>query len=120
MNQFGLLLSALTILLVPICTVASDDSDSKSDSRGVHRTMLKAVTGDSNEPLSLYRESHALLVGASRYSAWPQLNSIPGELDSVEEVLTKTGFNVERLADPDADQLKTGITNFINNYGYEP
>lgn len=121
MNWFVLFLATLAVLSAPIASLADDASvNSTSDSRGVHRTMLKAVTGDENEALPLYRESHALLIGASRYSTWPQLNSIPGELDSVEEVLSRTGFNVERLTDPDAQQLQSGITDFINNYGYHP
>ena len=121
MNWCVLFLSVLVMLSAPSRSSASDHSEASTrESRGVHRTMLKAVTSDSNETLPLYRESHALLIGASHYTTWPQLNSIPGELDSVEEVLSRTGFEVERLNDPDAQQLKSGITEFINNYGYNP
>jgi len=89
-------------------------------SRGVHRVTLKAVTRDEQEPIELYGESHALLIGASEYSVWPKLSSIASELDGVEQVLSDTGFSVQRLVDPDAEALVGGVKAFIDEHGYEP
>lgn len=81
------------------------------------------VKGDqgAEEEVELYSGSYALLIGASHYRAgWPSLESIPGELNNVERILKNKGFNVERVYDPDSQQLKDAFTGFINRYGYEP
>lgn len=114
-----LIAASLHLMCIGVAT-AQDNGTGDVESRGVHRVVLKAIPTDGDEPISLYRASHALLIGASRYSVWSELPSIPNELDSVESALTDSGFNVERLIDPDSRELKQGIVDFINNYGYEP
>lgn len=119
----GLALTTSLSLATVVPGVGSADApatDGTEAGRGVHRVTLKAVTHEDQEPLPLYDESHALLIGASRYRNWSHLPSVPGELDAVEDALTDSGFSVERLVDPDARALKDGITEFINDYGYEP
>ncbi|MFK8080796.1 MAG: SUMF1/EgtB/PvdO family nonheme iron enzyme [Granulosicoccus sp.] len=112
----------LTIAVLPLSALADNATPTSSETanRGIHRKVLTAVTHDESKTLELYGASHALLVGVSRYTVWPQLNSIGGELDEVDRALTSSGFNVERLTDPDSKALKNGITDFINNYGYDP
>ena len=69
----------------------------------------------------LYTASRALLIGVSDYTAgWPDLESIPSELDMVEGLLTSQGFTVEKHMDPDARQLKRIFEDFIAKYGYDP
>jgi len=83
------------------------------------RVSMKNDKG-GNEEISLYSGSYALLVGASNYRAgWPSLESIPGELDNVESLLKRKGFTVERVFDPDSQQLQDAFTGFINRYGYD-
>ena len=90
------------------------------DSRGlVKRKALRAQTSEGKS-IELYAGSHALLIGASRYSVWSELPSIGSELDEVARALEETGFEVHRLEDPDASSLKRGIEDFINSYGYDP
>ena len=90
-----------------------------ADERGLHRTKLHALT-QTGESLKLYKESHALLIGVSDYSYWPKLESIPGELDEVEQTLISQDFNVVRMVNPKGRELSNGIEDFINQYGYEP
>jgi len=72
------------------------------------------------EEIDLYGGSYALLIGASVYKeGWPSLESIPGELDNVENLLKRKGFQIERVDDPDSKQLKEAFTGFINRYGYD-
>ena len=76
--------------------------------------------GGNEEDVQLYGGSYALLIGASTYTAgWPSLESIPGELDDVEKLLTGKGFVVNRVHDPNSKQLKDAFTSFINQYGYD-
>ncbi|MEE8434486.1 MAG: caspase family protein, partial [bacterium] len=85
--------------------------------RGIR--VVKVVT-KSGKSVDLYKGSHALLIGVSDYTAgWPDLESIPGELDRLEEALKKKGFSVDRLRNPNSRQLKKGFEDFIEKYGYE-
>ncbi|MEK8021228.1 MAG: DUF1566 domain-containing protein, partial [Candidatus Parabeggiatoa sp.] len=70
--------------------------------------------------LSSYSGSYALLIGESRYTeGWSNLESIPGELDQVEEVLRKQGFTVEKSLNLNAEQLGNRFKTFINKYGFD-
>jgi len=85
---------------------------------GIHSESLRAETRDG-EPLTLYKESHALLIGVSEYTQWPRLYSIPEELNQVEQALKAQDFNVVRLSNPNSRELAEGIQDFIGEYGYE-
>ena len=64
--------------------------------RGAQNKGIKVVIADpSGQRVGLYEGSYALLIGISDYTAgWPDLGSVPGELDRVETVLKKQGFEV--------------------------
>lgn len=73
------------------------------DTRAIVRIPIKNAQG---QILGGYSDSHALLVGVSKYTAgWPKLESIPAELDRISEALGAQGFKIERLIDPTGDQL---------------
>lgn len=83
--------------------------------------LIKVKDGHNTEKVDLYGGSHALLIGVSDYVAgWPSLESIPGELDGVEDILLKKGFTVDRISNPNSQQLYDAYLSFINKYGYEP
>lgn len=108
-------LCQLTLLLILIMTCAGLQAQGK----GLHREILQAKTQDG-ESLSLYTESHALLIGVSEYTHWPRLDSIPAELDEVEDALIAQEFNVVRLNNPKGRELSNGVEDFINEYGLNP
>lgn len=95
-------------------------ANESEDNRGLVKRKVSRASTAEGESIELYDESHALLIGASRYSVWSRLPSIKGELDDVERALVSTGFEVHRLIDPDGESLKRGVQDFINSYGYEP
>jgi hypothetical protein len=66
-----------------------------------------------------YTGSYALLIGESDYNtnAWQDLNSIPAELQQVEDLLKSQGFQVQTELNLNAINLKQTINNFINKYG---
>jgi len=68
-----------------------------------------------------YHESHALLVGVSDYTAgWPDLESVPGELELVATLLQEHGFKTQRLLNPTSVELRRAVDEFINRYGFNP
>lgn len=68
-----------------------------------------------------YQESHALLVGVSDYTAgWPDLESVPGELELVATLLQERGFKTQRLLNPTGVELRRAFDEFINRYGFNP
>jgi formylglycine-generating enzyme required for sulfatase activity len=76
-------------------------------------------TNPSGRAVGLYRESHALLIGESRYTAgWPDLTAVPQELDKVEGMLQAQGFQVTKRLDLKAEDLRKAIADFINRYGF--
>lgn len=73
----------------------------------------------SGKEVGLYRESHALLIGESRYTAgWPDLTAVPGELEKVEDMLQAQGFRVVKHLDLEGGDLRKAITDFIGRYGF--
>lgn len=81
---------------------------------------LKLVIKDSGgETIGGYADSHALLIGVSDYTAgWPDLESIPAELDDMAGMLSQQGFTVQKVLDPTAEQMKSAFEEFINRYGF--
>lgn len=95
--------------LLPILCVA--------DGRGASRQPETRQDGVIAIP-DIYSASYALLIGVSDYRHWPDLPSIVSELDMLDDELTRHGFGVERLSNPDLNQLTRGVEQFIRRYGY--
>jgi len=100
---------------IPVAAQNTTDAEA----RGAHRTPLEATTRDG-EILELYHQSHALLIGVGSYTdGWSDLPSVERELDQVEQVLLDKQFNVVRLSNPNSHELRQGISQFIDQYGYD-
>ncbi|MEA1918609.1 MAG: caspase family protein [Campylobacterota bacterium] len=76
----------------------------------------------SNEMIDMpYANSYALLVGVSNYSnGWPDLESIPSEIEHIKVALEEQGFTVETVMDPKGKELFRSFETFISHYGYNP
>ncbi len=78
-----------------------------------------SVKTESGQTVGFFKESHALLIGASDYTnGWPDLESIPADIRLLEKTLTDKGFIVQTVTDPDGKTLKEAFESFINAYGY--
>lgn len=89
-----------------------------SDKQPLHREPLSIISSD-REVVPMYTQSHALLVGVSKYTnGWSSLSSVTRELDMVQEALEGQGFNVVRVDNPDSQALYSAFNNFIANYGH--
>ena len=85
------------------------------------RGIKVAVKDISGKELPLYERSYALLIGVSDYTAgWPDLRSIPSELDLVEKTLRKQGFHITRVMNPTSKALSAAFEEFIDQHGFEP
>ncbi|MBF0194674.1 MAG: caspase family protein [Magnetococcales bacterium] len=117
MNNIRLSLSAVIIFAALFFL----PENSHSANPGLHRGIgLVAINTPSGNQINLYEGSHALLVGVSDYTAgWPDLESIPKEMNRLETSLLKKGFSVTKIINPDSTSLKRGFENFIDKYGFE-
>ena len=89
-----------------------------AQTKGLSRVRLADGSG---EELELYRQSYALIIGVSDYTAgWPDLESVPGELEKLEKALVEQRFVVTKHLNPNAQQLKLAFDQFIHSYGYNP
>ena len=103
------ILILLFVFLYPQITQHAEES------RGIVPVHIKDKQG---KQVGMYKGSHALVVGVSDYTAgWPDLESIPGEIEQVEESLIEIGFNVEKIMNPDSEKLKKAYEKFIESAG---
>ena len=87
-------------------------------SRGI-ALNIKTTEG-KNKSVPLYQNSHALLIGVSDYGkGWPDLESIPSEIEKVSDNLKGHGFNVVKVMDPDSKKLEAAFEDFIDKYGFD-
>ncbi len=112
-NQVKHLLIILSLLLL-----SSPFSGATAQTRGISRVVLQIPNG---ERIQLYSQSHALVIGVSKYqdSAWGQLDSVKNDVREIREALESHGFNVETILNPTKERMNDGIDDFISNYGYE-
>jgi len=90
----------------------------EAETRGLKRVVVKDRDG---QEVGLYKGSYALLIGVSDYVAgWPDLLSIPEELQTVQDELEERGFVVRKILNPSAAALRQAFATFISDYGYEP
>ncbi|MBF0555184.1 MAG: SUMF1/EgtB/PvdO family nonheme iron enzyme [Nitrospirae bacterium] len=69
----------------------------------------------------LYKESYALVIGVSEYTAAgvPSLPGVREDVQEVSNVLKLHGFKVQELLNPDRKALEKAFTDFIHTYGLE-
>ncbi|NVO04023.1 MAG: SUMF1/EgtB/PvdO family nonheme iron enzyme, partial [Bacteroidetes bacterium] len=85
-----------------------------SQQRGV--TLLN-ITIDNKET-SLYKESHALVIGVYDYSnGWADLAGVKDDIAAVKDGLEKQDFDVTMVENPTKDGLDKAFGDFISKYG---
>lgn len=79
----------------------------------------RVVDAQGNEQL-LYRQSHALLIGVSDYTAgWPDLPGVREDIAAVEKILKRHNFTVTKVSDPNRKNLDAALEKFIHDYGLD-
>ncbi|MCI0490072.1 MAG: SUMF1/EgtB/PvdO family nonheme iron enzyme [Blastocatellia bacterium] len=71
-----------------------------------------------NHETSSYAESHALIIGVSKYTlGWSELPDVVNDVKEVRKILLTHGFSVETLLDPTNRDLVDKIKAFISDFG---
>jgi hypothetical protein len=71
--------------------------------------------------VSLYKESHALLIGISEYdNGWDDLSGVKEDIPAVKRALESHSFEVEVEENLTGRQLEAAIKTFIRKHGEEP
>lgn len=114
----GLLAAVLGMASLSFAGVGSrlsPGSAAPSETRGVGIVQIRDTGG---KEVGLYRESHALVIGAGNYTnGWPKLPGVEKDVAAVKAALEAQGFAVEVLPDPTRERLERAFTEFINRYG---
>lgn len=105
------------ILLVVFLVVFVNGIQAQGQQRGIE--IL--ITDQEGKRVGFYKESHALVIGVSDYTAgWPDIESIPDEIKKIKQTLSDHGFKIRIVMNPDAKALFQAFAQFINRYGYSP
>ncbi len=105
------LIISFVFLLMPVVNVFA------LQTRGI-QVLIKDAQG---KQVGLYKESHALVIGASHYTeGWPKLPGVKEDVQLVQKVLEGHGFKVVTVSDPDKGELSRAFEDFINTYGRKP
>jgi hypothetical protein len=83
--------------------------------------QLISIKDKHGTEVSIYNESHALVIGGSDYTGgWPKLPGVEKDILLVKDALEKKGFNVVLVQNPDSQGLENAFERFIEKYGYKP
>ncbi|MDG4889732.1 caspase family protein [Mesorhizobium sp. WSM4887] len=104
-------MSALGVLVL----VSSSLIATAQDQSTLRKTNINAHDGGKAVSYTMYNESYALVVGASKYTApdWDKLTIVPDETELVKKELESQGFDVKVVNDPDSDTLLKSIREFF-------
>ena len=70
---------------------------------------------------TLYKQSHALLIGVSNYTnGLPSLPGVSEDIQAVKTALENNGFETRVIMDPDNIALQNAFNSFIADYGQNP
>ncbi len=78
------------------------------------------LQNEKGEPVELYKNSYALLIGAGNYyNGWPKLRGVMQDVGAVKDMLEQQGFTVITVIDPTFEELQAAYRDFINQYGLD-
>ena len=86
-----------------------------AQNRGFKPVKVK-VAGNQT---TLYKQSHALVIGNSEYIYWNRLDGVKNDVQKVKTALEGNGFNVIVKENLTKIQMITEIDNFLSEYGYD-
>jgi len=101
----------ILLFLSPIVAIAQQPQ------RGVTPVQI-TIDGQAT---TLYKQSHALLIGVSTYTnGLPSLPGVSEDIQAVKTALENNGFDTRVIMDPDNIELQNSFNSFIADYGQNP
>lgn len=112
MNQYKLNIRNKPLFLI-LCFI------SLNTFAALQRGVTIQIKDQQGQFVGMYENSYALVIGVSQYQYWSQLPGVKTDVQAIKKVLTKKGFLVETVLDPDSEQLTRKFTQFIQRYGHQ-
>ena len=100
----------ITLFLLALLSTASFLS---AATRGIR------VVSKKGQPVYLYKDYHAVVIGVSNYEHWPTLPNAIKDAQEVAETLKRLGFEVELLTNANYQQLRKVLNELTYKYGRE-
>jgi len=108
-------------LIISVLFLASPITHGVETERGVGGIVSVLITDKQDNHVGLYKESYALVIGASNYTnGWPKLSGVKKDVQLIDIILKQHGFKVVTVKDPGQEQLNRAFSEFINKYGRKP
>jgi len=77
------------------------------------------VTGQNGVKVAEFNGAYALVIGESEYtSGWKRLPGVKDDVAAIKKLFEELGFQVETIENAKSRDLKSGIENFLDKYGY--
>ncbi|MGK0288715.1 MAG: tetratricopeptide (TPR) repeat protein [bacterium] len=87
---------------------------------GTQISSTNLVYSSKNHAIGYYANSHALLIGIENYqSNWQKIPNVKNQIEELDQVLQKKGFQTQKLINPTYHDLKFFLNSFISIYGQE-
>jgi hypothetical protein len=118
MRNIFIVLLVFFCMSLPLTAQASKGKRGSEDGGGAVE-----IVDDQGGKIGQFKEAHALIMGESDYintTYWRVLNGVKSDVIAVKNLLEEQGFNVETLENATSRNLKNGITDFLDKYGYIP
>jgi tetratricopeptide (TPR) repeat protein len=69
--------------------------------------------------VGIFSQAYALVIGESEYTnGWRRLPGVKDDLAAITKLFQEQGFIVETIENANNSNLRNGITNFLDRYGY--
>ena len=75
------------------------------------------MVSKEGQPLYLYKDYHAIVIGVSDYDYWPKLPNAVKDAKEVGARLEELGFKVNLITNPDSRKLKSTLTDIARRVG---
>jgi tetratricopeptide (TPR) repeat protein len=101
-----------------LSALAQGGQDKPAAAQGEGRGQSVRIRGENGQMVSLYDQSHALVIGVSNYTAgWKSLRGVRNDLIEIDRVLRSQGFAVKSVFDPKHAEMDSAIRDFISDFG---
>lgn len=105
----------LALLVAPHAQSAAQLAPAEEARGGGVRVVVKG-----GAEVSLYAESHALVIGVSDYTrGWPSLSGVKQDVEKVAGELKRHGFTMDIVLNPTRADFDRALRRFVSRYGHK-